>query len=432
MAAVDVDIEDLAGTGPDGARVTRELPAAVRVRRRVLRDVEKADHAHVPGTQSVWVKTFGCAHNQSDSEYMAGQLAAYGYRVILADAEAADADAWVVNTCTVKGPSQDAMSTLLRKAHEASKPIVVAGCVPQGDRRLRELEGVSVLGVSQIDRVVEAVEETIKGNVVHMLKKKALPRLDLPKVRRNRFVEIVPLSTGCLGSCTYCKTKHARGELGSYDPSALVDRVRVAVADGEVREIWLSSEDTGAYGRDIGTNLPSLLRLLIRELPLDGRVMLRVGMTNPPFILEHLPAIAACLRDPRVFAYLHVPVQSGSDEVLRRMNREYTASEFRRVCDTLLAEVPGLEIATDIICGFPGETEADHEATLALLRHYRFGHTHVSQFYPRPGTPAARMRPVVPAKDKKARSRAVAELVDAWTEASDLCALIAWTGSHWR
>lgn len=184
--------------------------------------------------------------------------------------------------------------------------------------------------------------------------------------------------------------------------------------------------------RDIGTNLPSLLRLLIRELPLDGRVMLRVGMTNPPFILEHLPAIAACLRDPRVFAYLHVPVQSGSDEVLRRMNREYTASEFRRVCDTLLAEVPGLEIATDIICGFPGETEADHEATLALLRHYRFGHTHVSQFYPRPGTPAARMRPVVPAKDKKARSRAVAELVDAWTEASDLCALIAWTGSHWR
>lgn len=91
-----------------------ELPAAVRVRRRVLRDVEKADHAHVPGTQSVWVKTFGCAHNQSDSEYMAGQLAAYGYRVILADAEAADADAWVVNTCTVKGPSQDAMSTLLR------------------------------------------------------------------------------------------------------------------------------------------------------------------------------------------------------------------------------------------------------------------------------------------------------------------------------
>jgi threonylcarbamoyladenosine tRNA methylthiotransferase CDKAL1 len=111
---------------------------------------------------------------------------------------------------------------------------------------------VSVIGVTQIDRIVEVVEQTLAGNTVALLAKKALPSLDLPKVRRNRHVEILPLSTGCLGACTYCKTKHARGALGSYSLHALVARFEDAVADTFIREVWLSSEDTGAYGRDIG------------------------------------------------------------------------------------------------------------------------------------------------------------------------------------
>jgi threonylcarbamoyladenosine tRNA methylthiotransferase CDKAL1 len=116
------------------------------------------------------------------------------------------------------------------------------------------MQGVSVIGVTQIDRIVEVVEQTLAGNTVSLLAKKALPSLDLPKVRRNRHVEILPLSTGCLGSCTYCKTKHARGALGSYSLDALVARFKDAVADPLIREVWLSSEDTGAYGRDIGTS----------------------------------------------------------------------------------------------------------------------------------------------------------------------------------
>ncbi|KAL4457896.1 hypothetical protein ABPG75_012761 [Micractinium tetrahymenae] len=368
----------------------------------------------VPGTQHIWVKTFGCSHNSSDSEYMMGQLQEYGFRLVGDDHRDA-ADLWLINTCTVKSPSQSAMDTLLRKGREAGKALLVAGCVPQGDRRAAELRGLSLLGVTQIDRVVEAVEETLKGHTVQLLAKKALPRLDLPKVRRNRHIEILPLSTGCLGACTYCKTKHARGQLGSYDAAALVARAAAAAADPQVREIWLSSEDTGAYGRDIGTSLPQLLRALVGVLPPDGRCMLRVGMTNPPFILEHLGEVAEILRDDRVFSYLHVPVQSGSDSVLGRMNREYSRADFERVCDTLLAAVPGLELATDIICGFPGETEEDHAATLDLLVKYRFPHCHISQFYPRPGTPAARMKQL-PSEVKKARSREVTAVVDSWAD----------------
>lgn len=119
--------------------------------------------------------------------------------------------------------------------------------------------------------------------------------------------------------------------------------------------------------------------------------MLRLGMTNPPYILHHLPAIVEFLRHPNVFAFIHIPVQSGSDRVLERMQRAYTAEEFRRVCDYLLANCPGITIATDIIVGFAGETDADHQDTMALLRQYEFPVVNISKFFPRPGTPAAAM-----------------------------------------
>lgn len=167
----------------------------------------------VPGTGNVWVKTFGCSHNVSDSEYMCGILQAYGYSLVN---NKESASIWVINSCTVKDPSQAAFMNIVHEAKEKDIALVVAGCVPQGDRKVKGLENVSVVGVMQIDRIVEVVEETIKGNVVRMLKKESLPSLDLPKIRRNPLVEIIPLSTGCLGNCTYCKTKHARGKLGSY------------------------------------------------------------------------------------------------------------------------------------------------------------------------------------------------------------------------
>ncbi|OVA11473.1 TRAM domain [Macleaya cordata] len=364
----------------------------------------------IPGTQTIYMKTFGCSHNQSDSEYMAGQLSAFGYA--LSDSPD-DADLWLINTCTVKSPSQSAMDTLILKCKSAKKPLVVAGCVPQGSRDIKELEGVSIVGVQQIDRVVEVVEETLKGHEVRLLTRKTLPALDLPKVRKNKFIEILPINVGCLGACTYCKTKHARGHLGSYTVGGLVERVKAVIADG-VREIWLSSEDTGAYGRDIGVNLPTLLNAIVAELPPDRSTMLRIGMTNPPFILEHLKEIAAVLSHPCVYSFLHVPVQSGSDPVLTAMNREYTVSEFRTVVDTLYELVPGMQIATDIICGFPGETDENFAETIGLIKDYKFPQVHISQFYPRPGTPAARMKKVPSAVVKK-RSRELTSVFESFT-----------------
>ncbi len=239
---------------------------------------DSSDNAYnnnvVPGTQKVFLKTYGCSHNTSDSEYMMGLLTEYGYKFV---EDFAESDVCVINSCTVKNPSQEAFVNYVQKAKQTGKKVVVAGCVPQGDRNIKGLEEVSMIGVTQIDRIVEVVEETLKGNQVKLLAKKELPSLDLPKIRRNELIEIVPINTGCLGSCTYCKTKHARGKLGSYSPEAIVHSCLKATKE-RVKEIWLTSEDTGAYGRDINTDLPQLVMEIIKNMPED--IMIRIGIED--------------------------------------------------------------------------------------------------------------------------------------------------------
>lgn len=364
----------------------------------------------VPGTQSIYLKTWGCAHNNSDSEYMAGILQSYGYNLT---SDKDQADLILLNSCTVKTPSEDTFRNEIQHGKDNGQHVVVAGCVPQGAPKSEYLSGVSIIGVQQIDRVVEVVESALQGHTVRLLQQKkeagkrvAGPKLSLPKVRKNALVEIIPINSGCLNQCTYCKTKHARGDLVSYPPDEIVDRARQAFDEG-CCEIWLTSEDTGTYGRDIGSSLPELLWKLVEVIP-DG-CMLRVGMTNPPYILEHLSEMAKILQHPRVYGFLHVPVQSGSDSVLGEMKREYNREEFERVVSYLREQVPGVTIATDIICGFPGETEVDFEESMTLCANYKFPSLFINQFFPRPGTPAAKMTRVDPVLVKK-RTKRLTEL----------------------
>lgn len=285
-------------------------------------------------------------------------------------------------------------------------------CVPQGAPKSTFIQGLSVIGTHQIDRVVEIVEETLKGNTVKFLGQKKVAgkkiggaSLSLPKIRRNPLIEIIAVNTGCLNQCTYCKTKHARGELGSYKPEEIVDRAKQAFEEG-VCELWLTSEDTGTYGRDIGTSLPELLWKLIDVIP-DGCRM-RIGMTNPPYILEHLEEMSKILQHPKVYSFLHIPVQSGSDKVLSDMKREYCVKDFERIVDFLRERIPSVTIATDIICGFPYETDEDFEDTMNLCRKYKFPSLFINQFFPRPGTPAASM-PQVSRQEIKKRTKLLSE-----------------------
>ncbi|XP_045440281.1 threonylcarbamoyladenosine tRNA methylthiotransferase isoform X3 [Pipistrellus kuhlii] len=396
------DIEDIVSqqdSKPQDRHFARKhiLPKARRRNTQMCLQEEDSppSDSTIPGIQKIWIRTWGCSHNNSDGEYMAGQLAAYGYKIT---ESASDADLWLLNSCTVKNPAEDHFRNSIKRAQEENKKIVLAGCVPQAQPRQDYLQGLSVIGVQQIDRVVEVVEETIKGHSVRLLgqkkdngKRLGGAPLDLPKIRKNPLIEIISINTGCLNACTYCKTKHARGNLASYPIDELVDRAKQSFQEG-VCEIWLTSEDTGAYGRDIGTDLPTLLWKLVEVIP-EG-AMLRLGMTNPPYILEHLEEMAKILNHPRVYAFLHIPVQSASDTVLMAMKREYCVADFRRVVDFLKEKVPGITIATDIICGFPGETDQDFQETVKLVEEYKFPSLFINQFYPRPGTPAAKMEQV--------------------------------------
>eukprot|EP00038_Savillea_parva_P001826 m.107693 g.107693 ORF g.107693 m.107693 type:complete len:656 (-) comp10632_c2_seq2:77-2044(-) len=421
------DLEDLGQVAAGQDRSVRPAVVVPRRRRRregsssadtqpltniteTLEPDEGYGTTNAPARGIVHVKTWGCGHNNSDGEYMKGLLDEFGYTV--ADNED-EADLWVLNSCAVKAPSEDTFNNAVASAEKAGKKVVLAGCVPQGAPKGRVTSGHSIVGVQQIDRVVEVVEETLKGGVVRLLQtrrrgkeKTGGPRLDLPKIRRNPLVEVVPISTGCLNQCTYCKTKHARGELGSYMPEDIVERVRSVLDEGVV-EIWITSEDTGAYGRDIGTSLPELLSQILAVMPHHTR--LRLGMTNPPYILEHLDAIAKLLQHPCMYCYLHVPVQAGSDEILFAMKREYTQADFCRVVDSVQAVNPEVTIATDIIAGFPGETEADFDETMELCRRYEFPCLYINQFFPRPGTPAASMERVDPQLVKQ-RTKKLSEL----------------------
>ncbi|UXI17183.1 endoplasmic reticulum-Golgi intermediate compartment protein 2 [Sarcoptes scabiei] len=283
----------------------------------------------LPGKHSIFVRSWGCTHNTSDSEYMMGLLAQSGYEIV---DNISKADLCILNSCTVKNPAEDQFRNEIQNVLNQNKKVIVSGCVSQSDYRASYLENISIIGVHQIDKVVEIVEETLKGNVVRYLsfrkqdnKKAGGASLQMPKIRRNKLIEIIAISTGCLNSCTYCKTKHARGKLGSYSIDEIVSRAQTAFEEG-CKELWITSEDTGAYGRDIGTNLPELLNKIIKIIPED--CMMRIGMTNPPYILNHLDEMIKILLHPRVYAFLHIPVQSGCDEVLYDMKREYCIEDF--------------------------------------------------------------------------------------------------------
>ncbi|RME52332.1 tRNA (N(6)-L-threonylcarbamoyladenosine(37)-C(2))-methylthiotransferase [Candidatus Woesearchaeota archaeon] len=342
---------------------------------------------------SVSILTQGCSANQSDSEAMAGVLEREGFFLI---DDPSEADVVVVNTCTVKGPTEAALRRILSRLDPAK--VVLAGCVPQADPA--SFTEYARLGPGQLDKVAEAARARLEGKALTFLgRREEAERLSLPSVRRNRFVEVVPIAQGCLSACAFCKTKHARGALRSYPVDAVVRRVSGAVAEG-AREVWLTSQDCGAYGKDKGSSLAELLRAV---LTIPRKFKIRVGMANPEHCKGMIDELISAFRDERVYKFLHVPVQAGSERVVRAMRRGHTVDDFTRVVAAFRKVFPRITIATDIICGYPGETREDFEETLSLVHEVRPDVVNISRFWPRPGTPAARLRPL-PGWEVKRRS----------------------------
>ncbi|MEM4700734.1 MAG: tRNA (N(6)-L-threonylcarbamoyladenosine(37)-C(2))-methylthiotransferase [Candidatus Bathyarchaeia archaeon] len=348
----------------------------------------------------VFLKSFGCSTNLADGEVMAGCLAEAGY--ILVDS-LADADVIVYNTCAVKGPTENRMIELLKRVPK-SKKLVVVGCLPliNFERLQRETAFNGVAGPALGEKIVDIVRTVLMGEKVLALEdaERAKPSLKLPRVRINPVVGIIPISYGCLGSCAYCCVLFARGRLRSYTVDEITERVKLDLAGG-VREFWLTSQDTACYGLDIGTSLPELLRAVCG---VDGDFKVRVGMMTPNMALRILDKLIEAYRDEKIFKFLHIPVQSGDNEVLMRMRRFYTVEDFKQIVNAFREAFPEVTIATDVICGFPGETHDAFEKTLRLLEEVKPDIVNVSKFFARPRTLAAKMDGTVPFSEIKERS----------------------------
>lgn len=389
----------------------------------------------LPGTLegvSVHVYSMGCGHNQADGDLVLSTLCSAGATI----QPRSTADVVYINSCTVKDPSEDKALEMTRQAFQCAQLVILGGCVPQSKGQLpNDLEEASRKGKLIITGTItmawlEALPILISQ---HLLKKKGEEEEEeekgkkyvdpeairsneermlvcTPQYRSNPLVDIIPIATGCMGACTYCKTIQSRGRLRSVSTEILVQRIRNSLINPEIRELWVTGEDTLAWGRDQDETFMALFDVI---LPLfdDTVKMLRIGMTDPDSIIGHEDALIRILNHPNVYKFLHLPIQSGSDAVLTRMRRKYTAQEYIETCQHLLREVPDLCISTDIICGFPGETDQDHNFTLSLFERedVQFEVVNVTQYYARKNTPAARL-PQVPAIVKKKRTREVADL----------------------
>ncbi|MCW4055639.1 MAG: hypothetical protein NWE82_02510, partial [Candidatus Bathyarchaeota archaeon] len=225
----------------------------------------------------IYVKGFGCSANLADSEVLAGCLSEAGHTLV---ADVQSADLVIYNTCAVKTPTENRMMSLLKKVPREKK-LIVAGCLPiiHPERLRKEVGFDGVVGPATGEKIVEVVRQVSEGRHVAVVEDAAghLPGLDLPRVRRNPHVSIIPISYGCVGSCAYCCVRFARGRLRSYRVSEVVHRVEADVAQG-VCELWLTSQDTACYGQDIGADLAELVAGVCG---VEGDFFVRVGMMTP-------------------------------------------------------------------------------------------------------------------------------------------------------
>ena len=392
-------------------------------------------------------KTYGCSHNVADSETMAQHLlmsanseqnsvsnlvsnsefafglvsnseftsssssSKYSFKITGLSPETSsekfieEADLIIYNTCTVKNPSDDKFFSLLKKM-TGKKPLIIAGCISQAQKNSEWIKEYSAIGVDQLDKIVEVVQGTLNGEVVHRLEKLLGPyeRNFIPLQRKNAHIAVIPILSGCLGNCSYCKTKSARGVLRSVKLDSVITQIRLAKSAG-IKEIWLVSEDNGAYGLDIGLTFPDLLR----EISLiEGDFKVRIGMLNAEYAYRYRNELAELMTKDCFFKFLHIPIQAANNSVLKSMVRLYTIEEFETAVNVIREKNPTLNLATDIICGFPTETKIQWDDTMNFLKRFPFDIINISKFYPRPGTPAAKMQ-LIPTDEVKRRSKELTE-----------------------
>jgi MiaB-like tRNA modifying enzyme len=350
----------------------------------------------------IWVEAHGCSASFADSEMISGLVINGGHT--LAENQK-DSDLSVLVTCSVKDVTAHKMVHRIKKLRSA--PLVVAGCLPKAEKNTVEKfsPNASLLGPSSLGKTLDVINSTLHGIKKIELDDTDASKVGLPKVRLNPVVGIIEIASGCMSECTFCQTKIAKGDLQSYRLGDIVRQVKHEIKDG-CKEIWLTSTDNGCYGLDIGSSLPELVKS-VSEIEQD--FMIRVGMMNPMYLPRIRKNLLTSFENNRVFKFLHIPVQSGSDKVLRDMKRQHTSKIFYDTDKAFRDKFERFTIATDIIVGFPTETEEDFTNTVDLVKSTRPDIVNLSRYSARTGTKAAKMKQIE-IEEVKRRSKIIFDL----------------------
>jgi len=338
----------------------------------------------------IYMETYGCSANQAESEIMGGLLAEAGFELVNT---MEDSDFVIINTCFVKTPTEQKIRHRISEIVllHPEKKLIIAGCMPEVmDRDLNSIApGASMVSTHNITRIVEAAKRTATGERVIFTGKTKEKKPGNPRARKNRLIGITELSQGCNGNCAYCCVRLAKGMLHCYSPADIVKDVANALKEG-CREIWLTSQDNAAYFY-AESRLPGLVDRICK---IKGDFKIRIGMMNPGNVIKITDDLINTYKSKHVYKFLHLPVQSGSGSVLKAMKRGYKASDFEKIVSKFRKSIPSITLSTDIIVGFPGETDLDFEETKKIIEKIKPDIVNVAKFGARPGTDAAAMPPV--------------------------------------
>ncbi len=352
----------------------------------------------------IFVEAYGCSASFADSEMISGLILNGGHTLV---DDSSESDLNLVVTCSVKDATANKMIHRIKSLK--SKPLVVAGCFPKAEKSTVEkfAENASLLGPNSLGKTLQVIDSTLNGRKQISLEDSDLSKTGLPKVRLNPVVGIIEIASGCMSECTFCQTKLSKGDLSSYRLGDIVRQVQTEIKEG-CKEVWLTSTDNGCYGFDIGTDLPSLIDAIV-EIPDD--FMVRVGMMNPMYMPRIKEELIESFDNDKVFKFLHIPVQSGSDKVLNDMKRGHTVGTFREIVKRAKERFGDFTISTDVIVGFPSETEEDFQKTANLLNETRPDIVNLSKYSARPGTEAAEWEQIDVAEVKR-RSKMIFEQIN--------------------
>ena len=345
----------------------------------------------------VYVEVFGCTANKGDASLVRGVLKENGHEIV---ENIDNADALVILTCTVIDTTEQRMLSRLKIFKETDKKVIVAGCMASVQTDL----------IKSIIPNAGLLPPQYSHHVSELLEGKSVDFVEKNKTRFSKHFDdiIAPISIaeGCMFSCSYCITSHARGKLKSYPIDEIVNDICFAINQG-CREIQLTAQDTSSYGLDIKQNLGELLTNVSK---IKGEYRIRVGMMNPYTCHMNINSILEGFGDSRIYKFLHLPVQSGDNDILKKMNRKYTVQDFLGIIKKFRENYPDITISTDVIVGFPTETDEQFQNTIDLLKKVRPDITNITRFSARPNTLAKTMKGRIKTEIVKERSKILTDL----------------------